>query len=207
MPSSRPTRQGIIRAQCQNIITTAVNGDALGAYEAFAVMQHRRDFPEIGPIMAEAFIEIIQRCCRALGAVTDGDVPDVARFLVDERKSIARAREAVPSMTAQTMVDARRIHRANARITQEMVETYATQGQDEARIRYQQRAAIKNGAQDLLMMLWGTAINAQRQERAAKVGRRAWTELVAAPRQPGRPVPRRPPVLLSLRTWRPGESR
>lgn len=168
MPSSRPTRQGIIRAQCQNNITTAVNGDALGAYEAFAEMQHRRDSPDVGPIMAEAFIEIIQRCCRTLGAVTDDDVPDIARFLVDERKSVARAREAVPGMTAQTMVDARRIHRANARVAREMVETYATQGRDEAHALYQQRAAIENGAQDLLMMLWGTAINAQRQERAAK---------------------------------------
>ncbi|TMQ90985.1 hypothetical protein ETD83_32945 [Actinomadura soli] len=167
MPRSRRTRRDIISAHCQNTITTAVNGDHFGAYEAFAAMQHRRDFPETGPIMAEALLKIIQRGCQALGAVTGDGVPDVAGFLPDERKSVARVREAVPGMTAQNMVAARRIHRTNARAAREMVETYATQGRDKARDLYQQRAAVENGAQNLLMMLWGTAINVQHQMRAA----------------------------------------
>ncbi|TDB78744.1 hypothetical protein E1264_36515 [Actinomadura sp. KC216] len=167
MPRSRLTRNEIISAQCQNTITTSVDGDHFGAYEVFAAMQDRRDFPEVGPIMAESLIKFIQRRCRALGAVTGDDVPDVARFLPDERKGVALAREAVPGMTAQSMVEVRRIHRTNARFARELVETYASQGRDRARELYQQRAAVENGAQNLLMMLWGTAINVQHQMRAA----------------------------------------
>src|SRR5437868_5129385 len=111
----RSTRQNSIGDQCEKIIATSVNGDHYGAYEAFAAMKHRPNFPEIGPVMAVAFAAIIQRGCRAAGAVTGDDLPDVGRFLIDERMSITRTRAVVPSMTGQDMLEVRRIHRANAR--------------------------------------------------------------------------------------------
>ncbi|RKS78626.1 hypothetical protein BZB76_0043 [Actinomadura pelletieri DSM 43383] len=166
----RSTRRTTIGDQCKEIIATSVNGDHYGAYEAFAAMTHRRDFPEIGPVMAEAFIEIIQRGCRAVGAVTGDGLPDVSRFLVDERTSITRVRTAVPSMTGQDMVKVRGIHRANARAAQQMVQTYAAQGRGSISTLYQERAAAQErGAENVLIMLWGTAINVQRQVRDANV--------------------------------------
>lgn len=169
-PRSKPrsTRRTTIGDQCEKIIATSVNGDHFGAYEAFAAMTHRRDFPEIGPVMAEAFIEIIQRGCRAVGAVTSDDLPDVRSFLVDERTSITRVRAALPSVTGQDMVKVRRIHRANARAAQQMVETYTAKGRGSIRELYQERAAAQErGAENVLIMLWGTAINVQRQVREA----------------------------------------
>jgi hypothetical protein len=68
----------------------------------------------------------------------------------------------MPGMTAQTMLQARRIHRANACAARELVETYAAKGPDQARTLYQ-RATAEGGAENLLMMLWGTAITVQRQ--------------------------------------------
>ncbi|MEU4827745.1 hypothetical protein AB0H37_38275 [Actinomadura sp. NPDC023710] len=74
-------------------------------------------------------------------------------------------------MTEQSMIQARRDHRANARAARELVETLAARGPEQARAHFRQTAADNAAAGMLLMMLWGTAITVQLQVRAAR-GRR-----------------------------------
>lgn len=167
MTGSRSTSMANIRAQCQKVISVSIH-DHFGGYEAFAALRNSPDLPRIGPVMAEVFAESIQKGCRVLGAVTAGDLPNVEAFLPDERKSIARAREAVPGITAQTMLEARRIHRTNARAVQDLIGTYATHGPEQARALYQQQTATGDSASNLLMMLWATAITVQRQVQGAR---------------------------------------
>ncbi|WP_165966579.1 hypothetical protein [Actinomadura sp. 7K507] len=168
MAKPRSTSKPGIRTRCQEVIDVTV-GDHFRGYEAFAALLARPDFPSTGPVMAEVFADSIQRGCRALGAVTSGGLPDVDRFLPDERKSAALASDAVGGMPAQTMSEVRRMHRTNARTTRELVEAFAAHGPEQASKLYRQAAAEGNG-EDLLMMLWAAAITVQRQVKAANAG-------------------------------------
>lgn len=167
MARSRAAGKDNIRTQCQKVIARSID-DHFGGYEAFAALRNSPDLPRIGPVMAEVFAQSIQEGCRMLGAVTADGLPSIEAFLPDERRNVARARKALPGTTAQTMLGARQIHRANTRATREFIATYAAHGPEKARTLYQQQTAAQDRAGNLLTMLWATAITVQRQAQKAR---------------------------------------
>ncbi|GAA2639259.1 hypothetical protein SMC26_40900 [Actinomadura fulvescens] len=148
-------------AECEALIMAGVSGAVEGPLRYFERVKVAPGWAVAGPVMAQAFADVIQRDAVTAGVVIAG-VADVARLAPSERHGYARVMAL--GISAGTRVKARGIHRVMLRHARAYVKARARGSHDEADAVLNRMGEEQLG--QLVFMLWATAMQARRQALA-----------------------------------------